>query len=199
MPKIYLKPNSAEYADEQKQPQNAVCDMPGCSKIADFKAPQNRGLDEYYRFCLNHIQEYNKAWNFFSGMAQVDVEEHIIKSGLWDRPTWRGEHFSNLESDLRNRTWQSYHFTDKKPEESGNSNRAQFEQNTPEHSAMAIMGLTPPLDLTNIKSRYKVLVKKHHPDINRDDPEAEELLKAINMAYTILKLAFEKYDKLENK
>lgn len=198
MPNIYLKPNSAEYADEKKQLRTHACDMPGCSEVADFKAPKDRGLNEneYYRFCLNHIQEYNKAWDFFSGMAQVDIEDHIVNSGLWDRPTWRYDSFTNLESDLRNRTWQSYHFTDKKPEEPGN-NQTQFEQNTPEHEAMAIMGLAPPLDLKNIKARYKELVKKHHPDVNRDNPQSEELLKAINMAYTILKLAFEKYDKLE--
>ena len=59
-----------------------------------------------------------------------------------------------------------------------------------------IMGLEPPLSLAGIKARYKELVKKYHPDINRDDPKAEELLKSVNMAYTILKLNYEKFEEL---
>lgn len=59
------------------------------------------------------------------------------------------------------------------------------------------MGLAPPVDLRLIKTRYKELAKKHHPDLRPDDPEAEELLKRINMAYTILKIAYEKFEKIE--
>ena len=65
---------------------------------------------------------------------------------------------------------------------------------------MALMGLCPPVTLEEIKTRYKTLAKKHHPDLNKNNPESEELLKKINMAYTILKLAFEEYKNLpENK
>ena len=35
------------------------------------------------------------------------------------------------------------------------------------------------------------------PDLNQGDKQAEDLLKEINMAYTILKLAFAKFEKLE--
>ena len=71
-------------------------------------------------------------------------------------------------------------------------------ENTPEHEAMAIMGLKPPLDLSTIKAKYKELVKRYHPDINRGDSKAEEMLKSINMSYTILKLAYDKYEKIKD-
>ena len=61
---------------------------------------------------------------------------------------------------------------------------------------MAIMGLKPPVTLDELKTRYKTLAKKHHPDLNQGNPQSEELLKQINMAYTILKLAFEEYKRL---
>ena len=64
---------------------------------------------------------------------------------------------------------------------------------------MLIMGLEPPLDLKTIKARYKELAKQYHPDLNRGDKAAEDLLKSINMAYTILKLSYEKYEKLRDK
>ena len=70
---------------------------------------------------------------------------------------------------------------------------------TPEFEAMAIMGLEPPLSLAAIKTRYKALVKKHHPDVNQGDAQSGELLKSINMAYTILKAAYEKYEVIRER
>lgn len=198
MPKIHLKPNSAEYADpKDSQPRQSFgCEMPGCREAADFKAPKDRSLTEYYRFCLTHVQEYNQAWNYFSGMAQSDIEDHIVSSTLGDRPTWRYDNFANLENELKSRVWQYYHFSDRQPP-NGAAPESPFTRNSPEYEAMIIMELEPPLTLQGIKARYKELAKKHHPDVNRDNPQSEELLKRINMAYTILKLAYEKYDKLE--
>jgi len=48
-------------------------------------------------------------------------------------------------------------------------------------------------------ARYKILVKKFHPDVNPDDPKAEEMIKTVNMSYTILKLAYEKFEILEER
>ena len=59
-----------------------------------------------------------------------------------------------------------------------------------------IMGLEPPVTLPVIKTRYKELAKKYHPDLNPNDPKAEDLLKTINMAYTILKLSYAKFEQL---
>ena len=40
---------------------------------------------------------------------------------------------------------------------------------------------------TEIKARYIKLVKQLHPDANGGNPEAEERLKSVNLAYTTLK------------
>jgi DnaJ-class molecular chaperone len=58
------------------------------------------------------------------------------------------------------------------------------------------MGLAPPVTLDGIKARYKELAKKYHPDLNAACRQSEELLKSINMAYTILKMAYGKFEKL---
>ena len=63
--------------------------------------------------------------------------------------------------------------------------------------ALAIFGLEPPLTLEDIKIRYKELAKKYHPDLNKGCARSEELLKQVNMSYTVLKLAFQKFDQLE--
>ncbi|MBU0799949.1 MAG: J domain-containing protein [Alphaproteobacteria bacterium] len=177
--------------------------MPGCPAHGEYKAPRHRGLNEYYFFCLDHIQEYNKAWDFFSGMSQNDIEDHIVKSALWDRPTRRFDNHANLEENLKRRAWQAYHFTDKEPpKDEKPEERARppgVARNTPEGEALLVMGLEPPLDFPKLKARYKELVKKHHPDVNPGNRESEELLKRINMAYTILKLAYEEFEQLPTR
>lgn len=197
MPKIQLKPRSPEFAEQGRKAKLHACGMPGCDAEGDHKAPKDRSLSEHYHFCSAHITEYNKAWDFFSGMHPQEVEDHMLRSLYGDRPTWRFDSEADLEDTLYNTAWQSYHFTDKNREREKETS-PETSHNTPEFEALALMGLEPPVDLLVIKTRYKELAKKHHPDLYPDDPKAEELLKHINMAYTILKLAYENFEKIEN-
>lgn len=194
MPKIRLKPFSVEFADDgRKTPAKRECNMPGCPAEGSHKAPKDRSLQGHYWFCYEHVQEYNSAWDYFSGMSAQDIESHIVKSMLWDRPTRRYDGLAALEGQLYRKAWQTYHFTEKEPPKEKPS-AVGISRDSPEFQAMAVMGLGPPLAMVSIKARYKELVKKYHPDVNRDDPTAEEMLKSINMAYTILRLACEKYE-----
>jgi len=171
-----------------------TCSMPSCMEEGAHKAPKDRSLESHHWFCFEHVQEYNRAWDFFSGMSGRDIEEHIIRSTLWDRPTRPHDGHATIEEHLHRKAWQTYHFTEEKPEKEKTAFAAGISHDTPEFQAMVIMGLEPPLDMVVIKARYKELVKKHHPDVNHNDPNAGELIKSINMAYTILKLACEKYE-----
>jgi DnaJ-class molecular chaperone len=58
-----------------------------------------------------------------------------------------------------------------------------------EARALAILDLRPPVNLEEVKARYKALVKKLHPDANGGDKSAEERLKVVNQAYSTLKAA----------
>jgi hypothetical protein len=204
MPRINLKPNSPEYAEKrQARAHPQKCDMPGCPDQGDFRAPKDRSLSSHYLFCERHIAEYNRAWNFFDGMNQREVEDHILKSMFGDRPTWRYDMPGMAEEHLRARAQEFYGQHDGPDDRAGRAwgeyeaNRHHFERHGPEFEALAIFGLEPPMDAEAIKARYKELAKKYHPDINNNDPEAEEKLKQVNMAYTVLKLAFQKFEGLE--
>jgi curved DNA-binding protein CbpA len=201
MPRIQLKPNSPEFADGGKpKPRHHRCDMEGCACEGEYKAPKSRDSNDYFWFCLEHVQDYNKAWDYFSGMSHNQIEEQIIRSALWDRPTRAFHSYADLKEELYRKAWKTYHYTEKEPPKDQASDRyrkSQISRNSPEFEAMAIMGIEPPLDLVVLKARYKELAKKYHPDINREDPKAEDILKSINMAYTILKAAHEKYAQLE--
>lgn len=192
MPKIQLKPKSPEFADNKPAPKSRACEMPGCRQHGDHRAPKDRSLSDHYWFCIDHVREYNNAWDFFSGMNPKEMEEHILKSLYGDRPTWKyGVNGEDPAEALRNAAWRAQNFREDDPPK---TNRMPgIDRNSPEFDALVIFGLEPPVDLKAIKARYKELAKKHHPDLNRDDPKAEDHLKRINMAYTILKLAADKF------
>jgi len=50
----------------------------------------------------------------------------------------------------------------------------------------AILGLKPSASDKEIRSAYKRLAKKHHPDVNPNDKQAEEKFKEISEAYDVL-------------
>jgi len=52
---------------------------------------------------------------------------------------------------------------------------------------LATLGLSWPTTLDAVKSRYKELAKRHHPDANGGDRAAEERLKTINLAYAAVR------------
>jgi DnaJ-class molecular chaperone len=62
------------------------------------------------------------------------------------------------------------------------------EQLTPaEREALGVLELSWPLTKADVKSRYKAMVKLHHPDTHGGAREAEEKLKEINAAYSTLR------------
>ncbi|MES1151583.1 MAG: J domain-containing protein, partial [Dongia sp.] len=56
-----------------------------------------------------------------------------------------------------------------------------------EEAALAVLDLAPPVSWSEIRARYKDLVKRLHPDANGGDKSAEEQLKLVNQAYGTLK------------
>ena len=141
-------------------------------------------LDDYYWFCLTHVRDYNKAWNYYAGMSENEVEYHCRQDTVWRRPTWPvgGQalrHQRRIEEQLRR------DFAGVFEEGTGRNHatRALSEQD----KALSILDLEPEADITEIKARYKKLVKRLHPDANGGDRAAEEHLKAVNQAYATLK------------
>ena len=61
--------------------------------------------------------------------------------------------------------------------------------------AIEILGVSVGLKWVKIQEKFKMLVKKFHPDINAGDKKYEEKLKLITLAYTQLKNTYrEKID-----
>ena len=65
------------------------CDSPKCNEKGEFRAPKSRVmLNEYFYFCLDHIKEYNKSWDFYRGMSVEQIEHSMRSDTFWDRPSW---------------------------------------------------------------------------------------------------------------
>lgn len=203
MPTVYLKEKSPEFDQEDHtHSEIKICEADGCRDFGEYKAPKHRGLNDYYHFCLDHVREYNQQWDFFDGMNEEEVQDHILKSSTGFRPTWNFSNSVFTEEDLRNRVFQDFFFEqagEGETRQERQENARALQNGTPEFEAMAVIGVEPPLDWNEIRTQYKKLVKKFHPDTNGGSKEAEEQLKKINMAYTVLKLAFEKYKTIEEK
>ena len=122
-------------------------------------------------------------------MSDVEVEADLRRSTTWDRPTWRfGAGDRVTRGQAFHRVLDPFNFLDEDgsndPRQGGAARPSSY---SPECKAFAIMALEPPLTLEQLKRRYKELVKKHHPDANGGDRDAEERLKSINDAYTTLR------------
>ena len=167
-----------------KRPHARACDWPGCDGEGEHRAPKARDrLNEYYWFCMDHVREYNGSWNYYAGMSDAQVEADRRRDTVWDRPTWRlggakvrgGPTLDDLDDPFGV-------FEDEKEGESPKAPRG----STAEEEALAVLDLRPPLDAVSVKTRYKELVKRHHPDLNGGDKEAEERFKKINQAYQVV-------------
>jgi len=175
------------------------CAWKGCEEAGEHKAPKGTDTPGYYVFCMKHVREYNKGFNFFSEMNDDEIQK-IVTDRTGGRPTW--DMAANKigtdtgEDTPRPRTKK------KKNHDPSNVfaryNRIQAGNQGPNRSAErklleADVKALEMLDVDKnsapdvIKKAYKDLVKKHHPDINGGDKSSEERLRNIVSAYNHLK------------
>ena len=167
------------------------CAVPGCNEPGDYKAPKSRyNSGEYQYLCMDHIREFNKAWDYFDGWDREQIEEFRHSANHGHRPTWKmGMGPSFTDDKLRESFF-------KMLGEAPPKNTHKHEPRLPrkEREALAIMDLDPGASLQLIKIQYKKLVKKYHPDVNKGDKESEETFKLITAAYTFLNKTYERHD-----
>ncbi len=167
-------------------PYRRICEAPGCGLHGDFRAPRARDkLDQYRWFCLEHVREYNKKWDYFAGLGAEQIEAHIRADTIWRRPVWPlgGRRSGGPQIHDPFGLSDDAGLAERPPPRMDGS-----EQLTPaEWTALEVLELSWPITQANVKSRYKELVKLHHPDANGGAREAEEKLKEINAAYSTLR------------
>ena len=146
-------------------------------------------LNEYYLFCLKHVIDYNKSWNFYKGLNVDQIELSIRKDIVWDRPSWPlNGNPNSIINQLREFLNSDYSLFEKEKDfQYFLKNKIIDEKLTnQEQESFKILNLSLPISVDKIKKKYKKLVKIFHPDVNDNNKEAEKKFKEINEAYKIL-------------
>lgn len=161
-----------------------ACAVAGCKEPAEYKAPKSRyDTGHYQYFCLEHVREFNRAWDYFDGWSRKEIEDFMDNASHGHRPTWtmtsRVGHVPPVFTSefLRDSFFDM--LRDRPQKKAPTIPRKTRE-------AFAVLDLEPDADISSVKSQYKKLVKKHHPDVNNGTKASEEAFKRINTAYSIV-------------
>jgi DnaJ domain len=179
------------------------CQWPGCAAPATHRAPKGRlRASEYWQFCLEHVREYNNSYNFFAGMSDDAVAQYQKEAITGHRPTWKMGSLGGKRGDAPRRGRGSFRTSDRATDDPfsffgemgaqpGHARPASEGRKilNAQRRAFDVLGLEADAKRADIKMRFKVLVKRHHPDANGGDRGSEDRLREIIQAYNYLKSA----------
>tara|TARA_B100000886_G_scaffold324336_1_gene268913 strand:+ start:251 stop:778 length:528 start_codon:yes stop_codon:yes gene_type:complete len=171
-----------------------ICDWNNCKELGEYKAPVERDNSKKFRMlCLKHVKEFNKNWNYFSGMNDNQIMNFLKSDMTWHKPTQSFSSSDNFFKVLWNNTLKDE--VDNRKIRSDFNYMRQFKFDNKDIKAFEILGLSVGIKWIKIHKKFKTLVKKFHPDINLGNKKYEEKLKLITLAYTQLKNTYrEKID-----
>lgn len=192
--RIRIKPT----ADAPKDGDTPACDHPGCEGVGLHRAPKGRGREgQYWRFCLDHVRDYNKGYNYFAGMPDEEVMAYQKAASVGHRPTWNmGVNASRRRKDGA-ASQDEFDYLDPlgilRSARPTHAQRAAEPERprrpAPVRKALEALDLDEEADATAIRSQYKTLVKRFHPDAHGGDRSFEERLRDIIRAHDTLKAA----------
>jgi hypothetical protein len=195
--RIRIKPEKARSSDRQPG-----CEWPGCPEFGRYPAPKGRDYEgQYHLFCLDHVRGYNKAYNYFAGMSDTDVMSWQRHSVTGHRPTWplgqntrashNGKHFdAGADAGQRGgaprtgaeRVHDPFDMLRGSSERTGPVGPRRPVRSS-DLKALHSLGLEETATPDQVKTRYKTLVKRLHPDANGGSRANEDRLREIIQAY----------------
>ncbi len=172
-----------------------ACAHPGCTEPGEFRAPGlvRPGFDgpgEWRWLCLDHVREFNSAYNWFEGMSADEISEAQTPYGGWERetrafgtvgqsppPRWADfvDPLDAIGARFRARRERTQERADGRPLSEGDRRH------------LATLGLDVDADRRQLRTRYAELVRRYHPDRNGGDRSHEKALQRVIEAYTALK------------
>jgi DnaJ domain len=196
--RIRVKPDQ----DRRLRAELPACEWPSCAAPATHRAPKGRlRANEYWRFCLEHVREYNNSYNFFAGMSDDAVAQYQKDAITGHRPTWKmgsigGQRATTRRArgSFRGSDWGTedpfslFGETGARPGHARPASEGRRILNA-QRRALDVLGLEADAKRADIKARFKTLVKRHHPDANGGDRGSEDRLREIIQAYNYLKSA----------
>jgi len=190
---IRVKPEKDLRARENAQ----RCEWKGCDKKAEHKAPKGRRQEgEYHHFCLAHVREYNKSYNYFSDMSEGEWKNYQDAARTGHRPTWSMADKNTGAASPRGRQAgrpkarkiaDPLNLLGKDGKTHNTKKPVRRVIHKLQRKSLTALDLDVDATAEEIKLRYKELVKRHHPDANGGDRACEDKLREIIQAYNYLK------------
>lgn len=194
-----IRVNKRRGGKKADEPVAKECQWEGCDKPGSHKAPLGRDREgQYLWMCLEHVREYNKNYNYFSGLDDDAIAKFQKDSITGGRPTWQmgtnrqqkypplNEHDPRAAGADRLYNRRNYAANARAGRMAGGRSR---KLKPLEKKSFDDLNLGYGATSEEIKSRYKLLVKQNHPDANGGDRSSEERLREIITAYKILQKA----------
>ena len=163
-----------------------ICEWKNCSNFGEFKAPIEKDNSKKYRMlCLEHVKEFNKNWNYFAGMNDQQIIEFIKSDMIWHKPT---QSFSSSDNFFKILWNNALNDETQKIKNFGDLDiMKKFRFTSQDFQAFTILDVPAGIEWKKIQEKFKMLVKKFHPDMNSGNKKFEDKLKIITLAYTQLK------------
>ena len=186
-------------AKKKEEPPKQMCQWKGCENPGTHKAPMGRDMEgQYISFCINHVRQYNKEYNYFSGLDDDAIAKYQKENITGQRPTWQvgvnrlGNSQLGAASDPRaaaaERLYNRKNYAADVRAGRLSTTRTR-KLKTLEKKSFDDLNLKYTATGSDIKRRYKDLVKRNHPDANGGDRSSEERLRTIIQAYKHLQKA----------
>ncbi|RUX31857.1 MAG: J domain-containing protein [Mesorhizobium sp.] len=197
-PKYFEKIRIRPEKDAELKSRAPICQWDGCNEAGTHRAPVGRLKEgEYFRFCFDHVREYNKGFNYFSGVSDSEIARFQKEALTGHRPTWRmganGGGARSAPDFAQQRSGRAGYYNRMRDPFNlfGSGAREPRERKAKplEAKALETLGLDTKATGQDIKARYKELVKRHHPDANGGDRGSEDRFRDVLQAYRVLKQA----------
>ncbi len=172
-----------------------TCDWKGCKEAGLYRAPKGRGREgQYFRFCLDHVRQYNKSYNYFEGLPDEAVQKHQKDDMIGHRPTWSMGARADKPAPGPNRFAYAFGmqdpfelFDEDQAQGAGDSGPRTRQLMNAERKCLAQLDLEDHASKTEIRAKFKELVMRHHPDHNGGDRSSEDKLREVIQAYNYLR------------
>jgi curved DNA-binding protein CbpA len=193
-----IRVSSKRQSSAKTETRAPVCQWKGCEKPGPHKAPKGRGRDgEYFHFCIDHVRQYNQEYNYFDGMSDAEVSNFRKDAMTGHRPTWKtganawahGTRDGSQDAEATARVKAGTERMARKVRSSRTATAPTFRRQLKplERKSLRVLDLSDDASREDIKTKFKELVKIHHPDANGGDSRSEEKLREILQAYNYLK------------
>ena len=191
---LKMRPSPKYFNNLRIKPKNLskkrTCDYGGCNEHGEFQAKTKSAAKFFY--CLNHIKEFNKNYNFFEGMSEEEIIDYQISAIIGHRPTWKSgtnphaNYFSKFAKNDGSAFDDPFDLFEK-DKSSKYERQSKIKKGKISEKAYKLLDFSSLSSKSDIRKKFKEVVKSLHPDTNGGDNSQEDLLKEVISAYKTLK------------